>query len=168
MTEHKHQAVSWELLRVLISAFCIQSSASLILLILKSGALRKAHFISRNLVQWTKGGLKLSIKILHVLFTFNPSPAWLLRILTLWALKGPVQRGFKGTSFRSVRETLTGTGNAIPHPHHLPKPSLAINRQYHPKVCGLLIQSLGGIKIARVMLWKASVDDGDVFTTVGF
>lgn len=74
MTEHKHQAVSWELLRVLISAFCVQSSASLILLISRSGALRKAPFISRSLVQSTKGGLKLSIKSPHVLFTYSLIP----------------------------------------------------------------------------------------------
>lgn len=67
-------------------------------------------------------------------------------------------------SGQGVRETLTGKGNAIPHPHHLPKPSLVVNRQNHPEGCSLLIQSLGEIKIARLMLQKTSIDGDDVFS----
>ena len=93
-TEHKHSAVSWELLTVLISAFGVQLSASLIFLILRSRALKKACFVSRSLVQRTKGGLKWSIKILSVLFIYSLLPvqpaAWdtdLLSLKSIWSDK---------------------------------------------------------------------------------
>lgn len=93
----------------------------------------------------------------------NPIPTCLLRILTFWALKGPVQNESKSTSFRSVRETLTETGNAIPYPHHLPKLSLAINNSIIQKAA-VYWSSLGWIKIAGLMLWKVTIDDGDMFS----
>lgn len=74
MTVHKPQAVSWELLGTLVSACCSQSSAPSILLVLKPRASSKAHCIASSLVQWTKGGRKLSIKILHVPLVYSLDP----------------------------------------------------------------------------------------------
>lgn len=104
---------------------------------------------------------KISSCALHLFL--NSSPTCLLRILTFWALKGPVQNEYKSTSFRSVRETLTETGNAIPYPHHLPEPSVAINNIVIQKAA-VYWSSLGGIQIAGLTLWKVTIDDADVFS----
>lgn len=126
MTEHKHQAVSRELLRTLISAYCSQSSAPSILLILKPGASRKALFYREKSCSMDQGrpkGVDQNSSCAVRLF-LSPSPAWLLRILTLRALKGPVQGKFKGTSFRSVRETRQEQKMPFPTPTIYPNPHL--------------------------------------------
>lgn len=120
-----------------------------------------ADFNSRDSVQWTRRVLSLSIKnsarAIHL--SLNPRPARRLRTLTFGVLKGPIQRESQG---QGVREALTGKGNAIPHPPHLPKALLAIRRRHLPEHCRALIQALGGIKIAGRMLQTASMDSEDM------
>ena len=128
----------------------------------------EANVISRSLVQRTKGGLKLSIQILPMLFAYSWIPvqpaAWDTGLLSF--KRTCANRILLGSPLvKSWQEQETPFPSPPPpRSPHLPKHSLAINRQNHPENCSLMVPSLGGIKIAQLMLWKVPIDNDGVFS----